>query len=125
MKRLLALFLLASTSVAAQDAPPLGTVEESCVFVARSMLMVDTLKVGIVQSFPGLEPPGARLTYSIRMDAEAADINDQIECQFEQAEPPFRLQRFCMRSTCYALDSTDPEDRRRFEEIRELMSRSQ
>ena len=93
MKRLFLPILLAATPASAQDMAEMATVEDACIFVARSMLMVDDVKVGIVQSFPGLEPPGARLTYSERLDAEAGEIDDQIECQCEDAEPPFRLLR--------------------------------
>ncbi|QLF70064.1 hypothetical protein FE840_011230 [Peteryoungia desertarenae] len=125
MKRLFPLIFLAATPAIAQEKVQLTNVDDACIFVARSMLMVEDIKVGIVQSFPTLEPPGARLTYSEQMDAEAAEIDDQIECQFEDAEAPFRLLRYCMDSVCYAADSNDPEDRRRFTEIRELMSRAQ
>lgn len=134
MKRLIAAVFLVATPALAQTPSPAPradgeaasrpqTVEDACVFVAKSMLMVKDLKVGVVQSFPELTPPGARLTYSSRMDAEAADITDEIECQFDSAEGPLMVTRFCMDSTCYAADSEEPEDRRRFEEVRALMQR--
>jgi hypothetical protein len=99
------------------------TVEDACLFVARNMLMVKDLKVGVVQAFPELDPPGARLTYSTRMDSEPQDISDEIECQFERGAEPLQVTRFCMDSTCYAGNSEEPEERRRFEEIRALMQR--
>jgi len=107
---------------AAAEARP-ATVEEACIFVAESMLMVKDLKIGVVQSFPELDPPGARLTYSTRLDAEPQNVTDEIECQFERGAEPLQVTRFCMDSTCYAASSEEPEDRRRFGEIRALMQR--
>jgi hypothetical protein len=134
MKRLIAAALLFSTPALAQSPTPAPrpadqtatrpqTVEDACIFVAKSMLMTGELKVGVVQAFPELTPPGARLTYSTRMDAEDADVTDEIECQFDTGSSPTKVTRFCMDSTCYAADSEDPEDRRRFEEIQALMQR--
>ena len=68
----------AAASGSATEARP-ATVEDACVFVAESMLMVKDLKVGVVQAFPELDPPGARLTYSTRMDSEPQEITDEIE----------------------------------------------
>jgi len=135
MKRLLItlplLPLFAALPVHAQEGPAPSasaearptTVEDACIFVAKSMLMVKDLKVGVVQAFPELDPPGARLTYSIRMDSEPQDITDEIECQFERGAEPLQVTRFCMASTCYATNSEQPEERRRFEEVRALMQR--
>ena len=133
MKRLLAVALLFATPAIAQTPTPAPraedtaarpqTVEDACIFVAKSMLMAKDLKVGVVQAFPELTPPGARLTYSTRMDASEGDITDEIECQFDQGAAPTKVTRFCMDSTCYAADSEDPEDRRRFEEVQALMQR--
>lgn len=102
-----------------------ATVEDACIFVAKSMLMTKDLKVGVVQAFPELDPPGARLTYSTRLDSEPQDISDEIECQFEKGAEPLKVTRFCMDVTCYAANSEEPEERRRFEEIRALMQRLQ
>lgn len=134
MKRLFAVALCLATPAFAQSPSPAPrgaeepgtrpqTVEEACIFVAKSMLMTKDLKVGVVQSFPELTPPGARLTYSTRMDAEETDITDEIECQFDTGSSPTKVTRFCMDSTCYAADSEDHEDRRRFEEVQALMQR--
>lgn len=134
MKRLFAAALLFATPAFAQSPSPAPrpanetatrpqTVEDACIFVAKSMLMAKDLKVGVVQAFPELTPPGARMTYSTRMDAEEADITDEIECQFDTGTSPTKVTRFCMDSTCYAADSEDHEDRRRFEEVQALMQR--
>ena len=109
--------------VAQPGAAKPATVEDACVFVAKSMLMVTELKIGVIQSFPELDPPGARLTYSTRMDSKPQDINDEIECQFDRGAEPLQVTRFCMDVTCYAANSEEPEERRRFEEIRALMQR--
>jgi hypothetical protein len=112
----------ASPSSASTEARP-ATVEDACIFVAKNMLMVKDLKVGVVQAFPELDPPGARLTYSTRLDSEPQDISDEIECQFERGAESLQVTRFCMDLTCYAANSEEPEERRRFEEIRALMQR--
>lgn len=111
-----------STGSTTTEARP-TTVEDACIFVAKSMLMVKDLKIGVVQAFPELDPPGARLTYSTRMDSEPQDITDEIECQFERGAEPLQVTRFCMDVTCYAANSEEPEERRRFEEVRALMQR--
>lgn len=102
-----------------------ATVEDACIFVAKSMVMTKDLKTGVVQAFPELDPPGARLTYSTRLDSEPQDISDEIECQFEKGAEPLKVTRFCMDATCYAANSEEPEERRRFEEIQALMQRLQ
>jgi hypothetical protein len=112
----------ASAAAVSSESRP-TTVEDACLFVAKSMLMAKDIKVGVVQAFPELDPPGARLTYATRMDAEPQDITDEIECQFERGAEPLQVTRFCMDSTCYAGNSEEPEERRRFEEIRALMQR--
>jgi hypothetical protein len=103
--------------------PAPKTVEDACVFVAKSMLMVKELRIGVVQSFPELSPPGARLTYSTKLDAKDTEIDQEIECQFDPDAQPLKVTRFCMDSTCYAIDSEDQEDRRRLLEVQALMAR--
>lgn len=112
----------AATATGSTESRP-STVEDACAFVAKSVLMVKDLKIGVVQAFPELDPPGARLTYSTRMDSEPDDISDEIECQFERGADPLQVTSFCMDSTCYAANSEEPEQRRRFEEVRALMQR--
>lgn len=112
----------AEPGTGASGAKP-ATVEDACVFIAKSVLMVQDLKIGVVQAFPELDPPGARLTYSTRMDSEPQAISNEIECQFERGAEPLQVTRFCMDSTCYAANSEQPEERRRCQEIRALMQR--
>lgn len=113
--------LIAAPTLAFAQAPGL---EETCSLVARNFEMAPAVKVGVVQSFPELTPPGVRLTYSTELDAEPASITDTIECQFEKASAPFKLVKFCLNGTCYAADEKNPERRRRFEEAQSLLSRS-
>lgn len=115
-------------AAAALSAPALAFaqspgIEETCMAVARNFEMVKAVKVGVVQSFPGLTPPGARLTYSTRLDAQDADIDSMIECQFEKASAPYKLVKFCLDNTCYAADEKNLERRRRFEEAQSLLAR--
>ncbi|CAN7235806.1 hypothetical protein [Neorhizobium sp. LjRoot104] len=97
--------------------------EQACITVAKNFLLVPSIKTGIVQSFPELDPPGARLTYSTREDAKPTDFNNSIECEFDKGQPPFRLQRFCISDTCYGPNEQDQDNRRRYQEIKALMDR--
>ncbi|KKX34445.1 hypothetical protein [Rhizobium sp. LC145] len=115
---LLAVLLLASP--AAAQSPQL---EQACVAVAKNFLLAPVLKTGVVQSFPELDPPGARLTYTTREDAKPTDFTNEIECQFERASAPFGLTRFCIEETCYSATEQQPENRRRYEEVKALMAR--
>jgi len=92
---------------------------DACARVSAHFHLARSVKVGVVQSFPELEPPGARLTYSEKMDAEP----DQIECQFKTAGGPVELVRFCIDMTCYFAADENAERHRRFEEMQSLMRR--
>jgi hypothetical protein len=92
--------VLAVSPVAAQSVK----IEDICVKVAKHLLMSETFHTGVVQSFPELKPPGARMTYSTRDGVEKKDMVDTIECQFDNAKAPFGLKRFCLASTCYSAD---------------------
>ncbi len=107
-------------SPAAAQSPQL---EQACLSVAKNFLLVPTIKTGIVQSFPELDPPGARLTYSTRADAKPTDYNNEIDCEFDKATPPFGLIRFCISKTCYGPGEQEPDNRRRFQEVKALMDR--
>ncbi len=107
-------------TVAAAQSPGL---EQACVSVAKNFLLSPVLHTGIVQSFPELKPPGARLTYSTREKPTPTDFNSEIECEFEKAEAPFGLRRFCISNTCYGPDEQDPEHQRRYQEVKALMDR--
>ncbi len=114
---------LAATLQAQPAAAQSPQLEQACVAVAKNFLLVQSIKTGIVQSFPELDPPGARLTYSTREDAKPTDYNNEIDCEFDKATPPFGLVRFCISKTCYGPGEQDPENRRRFEEVKALMAR--
>ncbi|WJH39485.1 hypothetical protein N7E02_22135 [Aliirhizobium terrae] len=118
---------LSATVVGFIQAPPAAAqspqLEQACMTVAKNFLLVPTLKTGIVQSFPELDPPGARLTYSTRDDAKPTDFTNEIDCEFDKATPPFTLQRFCISRTCYGPNEQEPENRRRFLEVKAIMDR--
>ena len=109
-------------SPAAAQSPQL---EQACVMVAKNFLLVPNVKTGIVQSYPELDPPGARLTYSTREDAKPTDFNNEIECKFDKPQPPFNLLRFCISDTCYGPNEQEQENRRRYQEVKVLMDRQQ
>lgn len=117
-KIVFALVLLASPATAQSL-----KVEDLCVKVAKHLLMTDTFHTGVVQSFPELKPPGARMTYSTRDGVEKKDMVDTFECQFGSAKAPFGLKRFCLASTCYSADEKNEENKRRFDEVRILLER--
>jgi len=119
MRKIILVLALVATPAAAQSMK----VEDLCVKVAKHLLMTDTLHTGVVQSFPELKPPGARMTYSTRDGVEKKDMVDTIECQFESAKAPFGVKRFCIASTCYSADEKNAENKRRFDEVRILLER--
>jgi hypothetical protein len=129
MKRALFAAALAALPASFMSAPPAlaqsPQLEQACVAVAKSFLLVPNIKTGIVQSFPELDPPGARLTYSTREDAKPTDFNNEIECEFDKAQPPFSLLRFCISKTCYGANEQEQENRRRYQEVKALMDRQQ
>jgi hypothetical protein len=98
--------------------------ETTCINVAKSFLLSPVLNTGVVQSFPELTPPGARLTYSTRQNPEPTDFNNEVECTFKSTDAPLDLVQFCMSDTCYSQTAEEPEQRRRFEEVKALMTRS-
>ena len=100
MKKIVFALVLLASPAAAQSMK----VEDLCVKVAKNLLMTDTLHTGVVQSFPELKPPGARMTYSTRDGVEKKDMVDTFECQFDNTKAPFGLKRFCLASTCYSGD---------------------
>ncbi|MCY1664097.1 hypothetical protein [Rhizobium sp. SL86] len=115
-----ALIAAANASSAAAQSPG---IEQACMAVAKHFLLAPVLKTGIVQSFPELDPPGARLTYSTRENPQPTDFNNVIECEFGKAQPPFGLVRFCVSDTCYSPTEDEPERQRRFQEVKALMDR--
>ncbi|CDZ52843.1 hypothetical protein [Neorhizobium galegae] len=123
---LLAAALLAATPATLLPSPAAAQsqqLEQACITVAKNFLLVPSIKTGIVQSFPELDPPGARLTYSTREDAKPTDFTNEIECEFDKGQPPFRLQRFCISDTCYGPNEQDQDNRRRYQEVKALMDR--
>lgn len=114
-------FTLFPATVLAQS-PDLET---TCQSVAKSFLLTDKLAIGVVQSFPELKPPGVRMTYSTREGAAKADMTDTFECEFDKADKPRHLVRFCVSTTCYSPSEDDADRKRRFEEMRILLDRSQ
>lgn len=114
------LILLLTASPALSQSPEL---EKACISVAQKFLLVPAIATGVVQSFPELDPPGARLTFSTRDDAKASDFTNEIECEFKNATAPFALFRFCISGTCYSEKEEDLENRRRFLEVQALMAR--
>lgn len=97
--------------------------EQACIAVAKNFLLTPQIKTGIVQSFPELDPPGARLTYSTRDDPKPTDFSSEIQCEFDKAQRPLSLLRFCISKTCYGPNEQDPDNRRRFLESKALMDR--
>lgn len=98
--------------------------ENTCQTVAKNFLLTDHLNVGIVQSFPELKPPGARLTYSTRPGASKSDMSDSFECEFDKTDSPNHLTRFCVSEVCYSAGDADADRKRRFDEMRILLDRT-
>jgi hypothetical protein len=76
--------------------------------VAKNFLLTDNLNVWIVQSFPELKPPGVRMSCALRQGTPKSDMSDTFACEFQSAEPPFDLTRFCASTICYAPTTAMP-----------------
>ncbi|WP_085989833.1 hypothetical protein [Rhizobium mesoamericanum] len=99
--------------------------EATCQSVARGFFMVSKLAIGTVQSFPELKPPGVRMTYSTREGTTPAEMTDAFSCEFDKVDKPHHLVRFCVSTTCYSPNEPDGDRKRRFEEARILLERSE
>lgn len=97
--------------------------EQACIAVLQNFLMKPQVKTGLKQSFPGLNPPGARIAYAERDNTDPSDMVDVIDCQFQKATAPFGLTKFCISSTCYSDSEQNADRHRRFDEIKALMER--
>lgn len=117
----LSLLLMFPTTAFAQS-PDL---EATCQSVAKGFFMMDKLAIGTIQSFPELKPPGVRMTYSTRQGTAPADMTDTFECEFDKTDRPHHLVRFCVSSTCYSPNEANGDRKRRFEEARILLERSE
>lgn len=113
--------VLMISAVAKAQSPQL---ENTCQTVAKNFFLTDHLNVGIVQSFPELKPPGARLTYSTRPGTSKSDMSDSFECEFDKTDPPNHLTRFCVSEICYSAADADADRKRRFDEMRILLDRT-
>lgn len=113
--------MLMPTVVMAQSAG----LETTCQSVLKSFLLSNAVSVGAVQSFPELKPPGVRMTYSARQRTAPAEMTDTFECEFDKVEKPHQLSRFCVSSTCYSEGEDNGDRKRRFEEMRVLLDRSE
>jgi len=99
--------------------------EATCKTVAKNFFLSDGIAIGTVQSFPELKPPGVRMTYSTRPGTTAAEMSDTFECEFDKADKPHNLVKFCISTTCYGPTEGDADRKRRFEEMRILLQRSE
>lgn len=120
-KLIMASAVLLMPAMAEAQSPQL---ESTCQIVAKNFLLTDHLNVGIVQSFPELKPPGTRLTYSTRPGASKSDMSDSFECEFDKTDPPYHLTRFCVSEVCYSASDADADRKRRFDEMRVLLDRT-
>ncbi len=115
-----ALFALPAAAVAQSS-----ELEDTCKSVAKSFFMTDQLAIGTVQSFPELKPPGVRMSYSTRQGTAPNEMTDIFECEFDKAQKPHNLARFCVSSACYSPTVDDGDRKRRFEEMRILLNRAE
>ncbi|TCR98321.1 MULTISPECIES: hypothetical protein [unclassified Rhizobium] len=123
MRKYLVLFGIIWFPAAAFAQSP--NLEATCQSVAKGFFMSDQLAIGTVQSFPELKPPGVRMTYSTRAGTAPGDMTDTFECEFDKVDKPHHLTRFCVSNTCYSPNEDDGDRKRRFEEARILLERSE
>lgn len=123
LRKAIILLSLSLTSAPAFAQSP--DLEATCQSVAKGFFMTEKLAIGTVQSFPELKPPGARMTYATRASTAAADMTDTFECEFEKTDKPHELVKFCVSRTCYSANEADGDRKRRFEEAKTLLARSE
>lgn len=123
MRKLLAAAVIFSFPHAVLAQSP--ELEATCQTVLKNFLLTDKVAVGSVQSFPELKPPGVRMTYSTRQGVGPSDMTDTFECEFDKADKPHHLSRFCVASTCYSASEDDADRKRRFAEMRILLDRAE
>ncbi|WFU12338.1 hypothetical protein QA646_20715 (plasmid) [Rhizobium sp. CB3090] len=99
--------------------------EATCKTVAKNFFLTDGLAIGTVQSFPELKPPGVRMSYSTRQGTAPAEMTDMFECEFNKADKPHDLVKFCVSTICYTPNDNDADRKRRFEEMRILLQRAE
>ncbi|AYG63428.1 hypothetical protein QD460_13045 [Rhizobium jaguaris] len=121
-KRIVLLGLTLFPTVALAQSPDL---EATCKTVAKNFFLSDGLTIGTVQSFPELKPLGVRMTYSMRQGTASAEMTDTFECEFNKADKPHDLAKFCVSTTCYTPNDNDADRKRRFEEMRILLQRAE
>jgi hypothetical protein len=73
----------------------------------------------------GAKTAGVRMTYALRQGTANSDMSDTFACEFQSAEPPFNLMRYCASTICYGPDDADADRKRRFGEMRILLVRAQ
>ncbi len=125
MRKPIILFAFVVFTLPATARAQSSELEDTCKSVAKSFFMTDQLAIGTVQSFPELKPPGVRMSYSTRQGTAPAEMTDIFECEFDKADKPHDLARFCVSSTCYSPTVDDGDRKRRFEEMRVLLSRAE
>ncbi|WP_283193837.1 hypothetical protein [Rhizobium sp. AN80A] len=125
MRKPIILFAFVVFTLPATARAQSSELEDTCKSVAKSFFMTDQLSIGTVQSFPELKPPGVRMSYSTRQGTAPAEMTDIFECEFDKADKPHNLARFCVSSTCYSPTVDDGDRKRRFEEMRVLLSRAE
>ncbi|MFS2152660.1 hypothetical protein [Rhizobium sp. Rhizsp42] len=125
MRKPIILFAFVVFTLPATARAQSSELEDTCKSVAKSFFMTDQLAIGTVQSFPELKPPGVRMSYSTRQGTAPAEMTDIFECEFDKADKPHNLARFCVSSTCYSPTVDDGDRKRRFEEMRVLLSRAE
>ncbi len=121
-KRLVLFGIILFPAAAFAQSPDL---EATCQSVAKGFFMSDQLSIGTVQSFPELKPPGVRMTYSTRSGTAPGEMTDTFECEFDKVDKPHHLARFCVSNTCYSPGEDDADRKRRFEEARILLERTE
>lgn len=119
------LFAIGAFALPANAMAQSPELEDTCKSVAKSFFMTDQLTIGTVQSFPELKPPGVRMSYSTRQGTPPAEMTDIFECEFDKADKPHNLARFCVSSTCYSPNGDDGDRKRRFDEMRILLNRAE
>lgn len=97
------------------------TIESACIRAAAAMSVAPTVIADVVQSFPELDPPRAKIRFKLS-DKPDAQITF-LTCKFRKVNAPFEITEFCLPTGCFSQESKDPKIKALYEEVSTLLKR--
>lgn len=120
MKYLLcSVVLAAALGGQAQATEP--TIESACIRAAAAMSVAPTVIADVVQSFPELDPPRAKIRFRFPTSPEGQVFF--LTCNFKRASAPFEMTEFCNHNGCFNAKAKDPKMKALYEEVSTVLQR--